>query len=126
MSTKILTLVTAPLLLVITVSVGYYFFYILPQKEQRIIRTECLNSVEGQTDEIKENTTYDPFVDDRGCFLEAGCMEGIIDPDYASKFDFCNKEYYQTCLTALKTEADARFEIEKERRVQSCIDGYNK
>jgi len=113
-------------LFIVAASIGYFFIILSPQREQRIIRSTCLDSIEKEKDEIKKLTTYDPFVDERGCFLEAGCMKGVTDQDYASKFDYCNRGYYDTCFADVKAKAVVRFATEKEKRVQDCIVKYNK
>lgn len=61
---------------------------------------------------------------DRGCFLEAGCMQGVEDEYFKPQFSSCNNEYYQECLSKVKAEVEQKIEAEKQKRISECIELY--
>jgi len=54
---------------------------------------------------------------DRGCFLEAGCMDGVEDPDFSAEFDYCNRPYYDSCYDNI----DQRIEKYIQSSVDTCV-----
>lgn len=56
----------------------------------------------------------------RGCFLEAGCMQGVTDPNYKAKFDYCDNDYYKDCLAKLEPAEDIKSRI-KEKLLDECL-----
>ena len=87
-------------------------------------KSKCIDFINGQEDEIRKLTTYSPFVEDRGCFIEAGCEQGVKDDTYKAKFSTCHNDYYNNCLNGLKEEANKKFEAERQKRILDCISLY--
>lgn len=123
-SNKATHIVVVMSILLISISISFYYLIFLPQKENNNILDKCINIVQKQEEEIRTATTYNPLVDDRGCFLEAGCMQGVLDNKYKAKFDTCNQEYYQSCLSNLKANANKKFELEKTKKINDCMNLY--
>ncbi|MFH0819898.1 MAG: hypothetical protein V1892_02600 [bacterium] len=128
-------------ILIIAVSIGYYYLIFLPQKERNRIEAENQKRVESIKNDcidrvLKEMKNEHPKMEteeitsfriasDRGCFIEAGCMKGVQDNYFKAKFDECNNEYYNTCLAGLKNKVDEMIEAEKLKRINECINLYS-
>ncbi len=117
-------------ILLIALSISYYYLIFLPQKENTRIKTNCIDKVlkemkdahpKMQTDEI----TNFRIANDRGCFIEAGCMQGVQDANFKPKFSECNNDYYNSCLSNIKNQAEEMIQAEKSKRINECIDLYS-
>ena len=139
-SNKITRIIILVSVLLVAMSIGYYYLIFLPQKESsRIeaekqkqimsIKNDCVDKVlkemkdEHPKMETKEITHFRIF-NDRGCFIEAGCMNDIKDNNFKSKFGECNNEYYNTCLVGVKSQVEEMIEAEKSKRIDECIRLY--
>lgn len=127
--------------LLIAVSIGYYYLIFLPQKENnRIeavnqkqsisIKNDCIDSVlkemkaEHPKMETKDITSF-RIANDRGCFIEAGGMGDFQDDYFKSKFSERNDEYYNTCFTGVMKQVKKMIEAEKSKRIDECIKLYS-
>ena len=74
-----------------------------------------------ETDEI---TRY-RIDHDRGCYHEAGCMKGVEDPIYKPQYDYCNKIYYNKCLSEVRKTVSSMIEEEKAKRINDCVELFS-
>ena len=127
-------------ILLVAISISYYYLVFLPKKESNKIEIETQKRVESIKNncidrvlremkkehpkmETEEITSFRIF-GDRGCFIEAGCMQGVQDDYFKPKFDECNNNYYSSCLSKVKSRAEEMIEAEKLKRIDKCIDLY--
>lgn len=127
-------------LILIGVSVFYYLVIYIPQQQkikeeqkQTERRAEVKERCITQTlKDLKEahpkmetpEITKFRITNDRGCFLEAGCMGNVEDDYFKPRFPSCNNEYYQECLSGIKAEVEQKIEAEKQKRIADCIKLY--
>jgi len=128
-------------ILLIAISIGYYYLIFLPQKERNkiitdnqkraeSIKSDCIDRVlkeikeEHPKMETKEITSY-RIANDRGCFIEAGGMNDVEDDYFKPKFNERNDEYYNTCLAEVMKRVEEMIEAEKLKRINECIELYS-
>lgn len=128
-------------LIIIAVSVGYYFLIYLPRIEQgRVIqesqnktekiKKDCISSVKDELQKINPNGETQEITDyrvanDRGCYIEAGCMQGVHDNNFQPKFSLCSQEYYKICLDGIKSKVNEMIEAEVAKRIDECVNLYS-
>lgn len=128
-------------ILLIALSISYYYLIFLPQKENnRIeaesqkrsesIKTDCIDKVLKDMKDANPKTETDEITNfrianDRGCFMEAGCMQEVQDANFKPKFSECNNDYYNSCLSDIKSQVEEMIEAEKSKRINECIDLYS-
>lgn len=127
-------------IILIGVVVFYYLIVYTPQQQkakeeqkqaERLeeIKEKCINqTLKDLKDthplmETREITDY-RVSNDRGCFLEAGCMGDVKDEYFKPLFQSCNNTYYQQCLSKVKAEVVEMIEAEKQKRISDCIKLY--
>lgn len=127
-------------LLLIGIAVFYYLVVYVPQQqkakdEQREterheqIKEKCITqTLKDLKDthpklETPEITRF-RVANDRGCFLEAGCMGNVEDDNFKPIFPSCNNDYYQECLSNVNAEVEQKIEAEKQKRITECIKLY--
>src|SRR3989344_1830783 len=128
-------------LLLIGVAIFYYLVIYIPQQQKvkeeqkqaeksEEIKERCITqTLKDLKDahplmETREITNFRKF-NDRGCFLEAGCMGDVqYDENFKPLFQSCNNEYYQECLSGVEVEVIEMIESEKQKRIAECINLY--
>lgn len=140
-SNKATRIIVLASVLLVAVSIGYYYLIFLPQKENSRIEAEnqkqvtsikngCIDRVlkemkaEHPKMETKEITNF-RIANDRGCFIEAGGMNDVQDNYFKPKFDERNNEYYNTCLVGIMKQVEKMIEAEKSKRIDECIKLYS-
>ncbi len=92
------------------------------ENEQQNIKY-CLDKIEPK---LKEEENKYRIPRDRGCFLEAGGMPGVMDPTYKAKFDQYNDAYYKDCLNGLYKEIEGIRPSIKKDMLNECLKDFQK